>query len=314
MLQRIDPAVGSITQEDRIAAFMRSASIEMTPKSVRENNDTSDKDVPPGTKIYIPHIGDLKGLQKTIDEIVPRLKEAGFNPVPHIAARRLADEGHLMDITMRMQYMGVTEILPIAGGVPDGQEKRLKSSWDVIALDHLQNYGVRTIGLAGHPDGHANMSMDEHFEFLDKKIDYLRDQGVDPYIVTQMSFQPENVKRYAEKVRELFEVPVSIGMAGPSSLREKMDYAKKCDMGGPLKMIADMGPVKAFQIAVTTRPDHMIDRLAEDFDPTDAAPISPHFFTFDAFTKTLDYMKSLQAGQFRVQKGRVFGSEFVFGA
>jgi methylenetetrahydrofolate reductase (NADPH) len=98
-------------------------SIEVLPQL---NVDTAGLGqlIPAKTRIFIPH------LPKTTVEImiatVRSLKMAGFEPVPHIAARRIANSSELKVLLTAFHGQGVQELLVIAGSVnePAGEYKQ----------------------------------------------------------------------------------------------------------------------------------------------------------------------------------------------
>src|ERR1700761_7029481 len=87
-------------------------------------------------------------------ETAAALRHAGYNPVPHIAAREMASREALGDFLTRLRgEADVTRVLLIAGDVAGGRGP-FKASRDLAATGLLQEHGIASVSVAGHPEGH----------------------------------------------------------------------------------------------------------------------------------------------------------------
>ena len=87
-------------------------------------------------------------------ETATALRRAGFEPVPHIAAREIPSREALDDFVARMRSEAdVGRVLLIAGDVA-GARGPFKSSRDVVASGLLEAHGITRVSVAGHPEGH----------------------------------------------------------------------------------------------------------------------------------------------------------------
>ena len=149
------PRPGPADPVERITALMAGFSIEVTRPS---EADIAGLSLLGGaTRIYISA---LPG--RPPDEAITaavRMRAAGFQPVPHIAVRNYTSAEVLDDFLARLNgEAGVDNVLVIAG---DRSEcGPFRSALDAIDSGLLPRRGVRTIGIAGYPDGHPRISDD----------------------------------------------------------------------------------------------------------------------------------------------------------
>ena len=89
------------------------------------------------------------------------LRAAGFNPVPHIAAREMASREALDDFLARARgEADVKRVLLIAGDVTRVKGP-FRSSADIRASGLLEARGIEQLSVAGHPEGHPYLEMAE---------------------------------------------------------------------------------------------------------------------------------------------------------
>ncbi|MFX5484663.1 methylenetetrahydrofolate reductase, partial [Acinetobacter baumannii] len=81
-------------------------------------------------------------------------RRAGFNPVPHIAAREIPSRQVLDDFLARARgEADVSRVVLIAGDVAAAQGP-FKSSRDVAASGLIEAHGIASVSVAGFPEGH----------------------------------------------------------------------------------------------------------------------------------------------------------------
>src|SRR5207237_528768 len=76
-----------------------------------------------------------------------------------------------------------------------------------------------------------------------------RAQGLGAYVVTQFSFAPSRIVEYcADLARRAADVPVYVGLPGPTSPRTLLRYAQRCGVGASLRALQaqGMGAVRLF--------------------------------------------------------------------
>src|SRR5947207_10985853 len=134
----------------RLAELLTAASVEVS-SSGNQLKELAEH-FPAGTNVSITFLpGD--NYRHNV-ETAAALRHAGFNPVPHIAAREIASREVLDDFLARSRgEAGVTRLLLIAGDVVAAKGP-FKSSRDVVASGLIEAHGFARLSVAGHPEGH----------------------------------------------------------------------------------------------------------------------------------------------------------------
>src|SRR5262249_48790753 len=165
--------------------------------------------LPAGTPVYVNHLPRHR-LLDTVPTLVA-VREAGLEPVPHIAARRIADRGELEAFLKRaIGEAGVRKALilggdepNVAGPYPDGAA--------LIRDGLLATSGLREIGLPGYPEGHPRIPRPALERAFDEKLALAAAQGLGVYMVTQFSFAPARVIEFCSALaRRAPRVPVYV--------------------------------------------------------------------------------------------------------
>src|SRR5437868_2281313 len=167
-----------------LAALLPSASVEISSRGHQlpelRDNFAAGTDV---TITFLP--GD--NYRRNI-ETAAALRGAGYNPVPHIAAREMPSREALDDFLARARgEAGVTRILLIAGDVAAARGP-FKSTHDVCASGLIEAHGITSVSVAGHPEGHPFLDLGEALTGLGAWRDWGRQTSIDVDIVTQFCF------------------------------------------------------------------------------------------------------------------------------
>ena len=146
-----------------LATLLSSASVEVSSRG-HELAELRDH-FAPGTDVTITFLpGD--NYRHNV-ETAAALRRAGYNPVPHIAAREMASREALDDFLARARgEANVTRVVLIAGDVAAARGP-FKSSRDVGASGLLEARGIARLSIAGHPEGHPYLEMAEALDVLD---------------------------------------------------------------------------------------------------------------------------------------------------
>ena len=211
------------------------ASIEATP---RQAHDTADLGglFPPGTHVYLTDVG--TDSTEVFVAAARRLHDLGYNAVPHIPARRLASLDALADRLARLTgEAGVDNVLVIAGEA-ESQQGPFASSMDLLRTGLFDFYGIKAIGVAGHPEGSRDMAPDTVIEVLQAKNAFAEETDAAMRIVTQFGFDPQALVRWADGLAAFGNrLPVHIGVAGPAKITTLLKYASICGVGPSLKFL-----------------------------------------------------------------------------
>ena len=169
----------------RLAALLSSASVEISSRGhqIAELRDhfAAGTDV---TITFLP--GDH---YRHNVETAAALRRAGFNPVPHIAAREMASREALDDFLARARgEADVTRILLIAGDVAAARGP-FKSTRDVCASGLIEVHGIACVSVAGHPEGHPFLELRDALNGLKAWRDWGRQTKTPVDVVTQFCFE-----------------------------------------------------------------------------------------------------------------------------
>jgi methylenetetrahydrofolate reductase (NADPH) len=157
----------SLPRRDRAAELIAACSIEISPRDefagerLRELFD-------PGTTVFVNHPGSV--THHDIIAACTRLRRAGFNPVPHIAARRLASFTQASDFVQRAAAEAEVTGALLIGGDPDRPVGPFPDACDLLASGLLQRHGLRQVLFAGYPEGHPRIAARTLEEALRAKL------------------------------------------------------------------------------------------------------------------------------------------------
>ncbi|MCC5833121.1 MAG: methylenetetrahydrofolate reductase [Opitutales bacterium] len=174
----------------------------------------------------------------TVSSFAP-LQAAGFDPVPHVAARAFASDKDLAYLCDALREHGIRKTLVLAGG--QGKEAGpFDNSLKLLQSEAFQRSGVEVVALAGHPEG--NPVDADAAGSLVKKWKYLQEAGLSCEVVTQWSFSPDKVSEYIQSLRdEGISAPVRVGVAGPASLKTLLKYAQICGVTAAKDVLKKQG-------------------------------------------------------------------------
>ena len=147
-----------------------------------------------------------RGMPPTI-LLAAHLARLGYAAIPHLSARLIRDRAELGQILEALRTAGIHSVFVIAGDArePAGEFPDTLSLLHAMPLDH----GLVEIGIAGYPESHPFIDDDVTIQAMWDK------RRIATYIVSNMSFDPDTIKRWVERVRRRgVELPIYIGMAG----------------------------------------------------------------------------------------------------
>ena len=245
--------------------------------------------LPHAMSVFIPALANRR-LVTNLDRM-QSLAQAGFNPVPHIAARRLASEAQLRELLSRaVDECTVRRILLIAG---DEREPvgPFVETLDVLDSGILQSCGIKEISFAGYPEGHSLISQQSLQEALAKKLAWAAEAGIGASVLTQFCFTPQHITQFcATLAREAPGVPVYAGMAGPTDIVSLMRYARLCGVSTSLRALQNLG-IKAAKLAMHTDPSEQLRMIAHHCATHSANNIvGIHLFSFGGFPGSAQWM------------------------
>ena len=225
------------TTKNALSALLQDCSIEVLPRTAAKIAQFADL-LPLGRRVYIAHI---EG--STIDDMVAtaaRLRKEGYEPMPHIPARLVPDLPTLSHWVARYKNeAGVKQALLLGGG----RGQPVGSFSDSMQLVETGVFdGFERLHFAGHPEGNRDIDPDgsdrELMAALRWKQAFTERSDAAVALVTQFCFDPAPVVTWSQRLAEEgIELPVHLGVAGPTKLQTLMKFALSCGIGPSVKVL-----------------------------------------------------------------------------
>ncbi|MBT5031808.1 MAG: methylenetetrahydrofolate reductase, partial [Proteobacteria bacterium] len=245
--------------------------------------------LPHAMSVYVPLLA-KRDLMSNLD-ILKRLRNAGFNPVPHIAARRVTSEEVLKEfLSSAVNEAGIKRVLLIAGDI-DEPAGPYFDTLDVLRSEILPANGIQEVSIAGYPEGHPRIPQQKLIDALGEKLVLADSNGLDASVLTQFSFVPKRIIQFCSDLgRNAPGIPVYVGMAGPTDMFKLMRYAKICGVSTSWRALSEMG-MKAAKLAMHTDPGKQLEALAQHCAMHPGHNIiGVHMFSFGGFIKSAKWM------------------------
>ena len=285
-------------QKQLIKNFLNRCTLEITPGEARKIDDFGEV-LGAGTTVYVTFLAgsDFGDTVKT----VKRLSQEGMNAVPHFVARSTPSRSFLAENLKILQAeTRVDEALIIAGGVSKSIGE-FDCTMQMLETDLFQKYGIRKIGVAGHPEGSPDISPDELRKALRDKNDYARKNEIDMYIATQFCFEAAPVIEWDSRIREEGnELPVHVGIPGLATIKTLIGHAKACGVGASMRVLTRQAGNIA-KLMTTRMPDKLVRDLAVHVaGNVDCGITQCHLYPFGGFSKSAAWMYAVQNGNFEL--------------
>ncbi len=213
-------------------------SIEVMPRTAK-NIDDFRRILPKRTTVYVAHLEETP-----IEEMFftcKRLISEGMDPMPHIPARIIQNTGELEDWVKEYSSLGVDQSLLLAGNgkTPKGE---LFNSIQLLETGVFEKHAFKKIQIAGHPEGNKdidkNGSLEKTINALKAKQKFGQNTKLQIGITTQFCFDPQPVIQWLEVLEsEQIDLPISLGLAGPTRLQSLIKYAIMCGVGPSISVL-----------------------------------------------------------------------------
>jgi methylenetetrahydrofolate reductase (NADPH) len=288
----VPPDLDTADQADR-AALLRGYSVEVTARGAAAA-EICRAHLAPGTEVYIPFTP--RDTHHGVVDTATRLHAAGFVVVPHVTARNVASFTQLNEFLARLAgEAGVTRAL-VLGGDADRPAGPYHSSLQALESGLFQRHGIRHIGLACYPEAHRKIEAEALDEALAAKLDLLRHEGLEPWLVSQFCFEAAPIVDFAERLRARgVGAPLRVGLAGPADLRRLWKYGLYCGIGNSIRALGTRVDAVANLLARRT-PDAIVADLAVARRCDPALVIAGiHIFTFGGLASAADWANAILA-------------------
>lgn len=288
------PQAVSSTLKNLPGSFLQAASIEVTGKQI-EKFPLLKAALPEGTKVFIALIeaqdADLQITAAT------ELRKLGFEPIPHVPARFVRDTDALK---RRMEAFaekaGVTAILALGGGAPEPIGV-FDAALQMMETGVFQQYGLRRIGIAGHPEGNPDITKrhgdDALLRCLQEKSAWISAAGVEGFIATQFLFEAGPVALWASNLRDGgINLPIHVGVPGPATIKTLVKYAAMCGVGNSARFIRKQA-LNITKLLTVSEPTEYVTQLARlHYDRPELNISAPHFYPFGGFDKLFAWIEA----------------------
>ena len=272
---------------EAVRALVADFSIEATPKQVAAAPDLAAM-LPVGCSVYVPFLSgaDIADSAVTCAE----LAAAGLRPVPHLPARALASRARLDDWLVRLAVAGADSVLLIAGDLetPNGP---FADTLAILDSGALERHGFRRVGVAGHPEGHPFAGPDELDRALRHKAAYAAATDTEMWLVTQFVFAADPVRRWLDRLDAAgIDLPVRIGLPGPTRMRTLVSFALQCGVGASARMLQRRQDL-AKLLVKRWNPDELLAALAARCGGRIAGV---HVFPFGGLRRSAEWFAALR--------------------
>ena len=266
-------------------------SLEVSAKDIPALTATAPL-IAPASTISIPYLASEDNEARLA--AAHAVRRLGFEPMPHISARRVGSLAELHSFVERaVAEAGVERCFVIAGdtATPMGP---FSDSSSLIETGIFERSGIKVVGVGGHPEGHPVMSTADRWDVLKRKCHGIEGRGMAPLIVTQFGFDADIVLTWLEALRERgIEHPVRVGVPGPAGVAVLARYAAMCGVGACASIWSKYG-ISIGKLFGTAGPDLFVDRLAAGL--TEAhGKVSLHFFPFGGIAQSVGWIEQYRS-------------------
>ncbi|MDO8390057.1 MAG: methylenetetrahydrofolate reductase [Actinomycetota bacterium] len=257
-----------------------------------KNVEPQIEHIPIGSSVSVT-CSPAKGQQATLN-LTARLIDLGFMTVPHISARLCADDVEVKRLAEFCRTHGVHEVFLIAGDPPepvgkyDGAVAFLR---DFLGHDH----GLRRIGVAAYPDGHALIPPHVVHEALHTKQTLLKEAGVPGFASTQMCFDLGQWRSWVATERAAgFDLPLHLGVPGVIDRTKLFTMGMRLGIGNSMRFVKKNGGVlgRLFKPGGYD-PNKLILPLGRQADELGIEGL--HLFTFNNVQATAEWQQRMLA-------------------
>jgi len=280
----------------RIRDLLAGYSVEVTPATAAKHARLADL-LPPDTRVYVAYVPGEH--HREVVRTAARIRGEGLVPVPHFPARSIVDRAQLDDYLQRLTAeAGVEEVLVIGGGI-DLPRGAFSGTQALLESGLFEAYGIRTIGLAGHPEGQREIGAPGAATTLEQKLAYARQTGAAVRLVTQFMFEAAPLLAWERMIRaQGSHLPIHVGVPGPATLKSLLSYARLCGVGNSMRVLTRQAG-NLLKLASLSHPDALITALARHPAGDPGCRIERlHFYPFGGLARTARWIEAIRAGAF----------------
>lgn len=264
----------------RFKSLAHAAAIEVIPLRGAEDKISA---VSPDTTITIT-CSPKFGLARTLDHVAAACS-AGYQVVPHLAARMVGSKAELREFVDRLGDLGVDDLY-VVGGDGDAPLGPYYEAYDVLRDIRDMEHGFTRLGVGCYPEGHPHISADALIDALVRKQEYAT------YMVSQLCFDSAALLAWIRQTRlSGIELPLRIGLAAPLQARKLVELAIRIGVGSSVKFLTKQhGIVGNLLLGRAYEPADLVADVvsARDYDELNIEGL--HMFSFNQVDLTVDWL------------------------
>ena len=281
-----------------LGSFISGYSIEVLPRTAAKIGSFKQL-LPQETRIYIANVHGTP-----LDDMVrtaKRLRDEGFAVMPHIPARFIRDIAEFEHCLRRYSEEADVREALVLGGEAAKPAGTIDSSMQLFKSGLFDKYGFARLHVAGHPEGNVNISRGDASRLDDALIwkqAVANHTDATMAIVTQFFFDAKPVITWVERLRDMgVTLPVHVGAAGPTKLKNLIKYALTCGVGPSVGVLRKRA-LDLSKLLLPYEPDDVLSALADYAAANPGAGIErAHFFPLGGIEKTIGWAKSRMMAQ-----------------
>ena len=288
------------SRKQQVMDFLAGFTVETTPGSALKTPDYRDY-MRPGATVAVTFLPG-SDFADTITT-AKRLKDEGFDPAPHFAARSIPSRAHFEGwLSLLQAEVGVTQVVALGGAVnqPLGD---FDSSIQLIETGLFDKYGITKIGVAGHPEGSPDISDIGLADALAQKNALAERSDASFYIATQFCFEAAPIIAWDKKIRaEGNRLPIHIGVPGLATLKTLINHARACGVGPSMRFLTRQARNVA-KLMTVNAPDKLLLDLADYWasDP-DCGIKQVHVYPLGGLRRSAAWTYAVLDGDFTIRR------------
>jgi methylenetetrahydrofolate reductase (NADPH) len=277
-----------------IAQLAYEASIEINVHDIGHLQESRGL-LPAGKAVYVSYLP--KQQWSDTEAACRAVRDAGFRPVPHVPVRLLPDAATADRVLGGFVAAQVDEVLLISGDYPQAVGPYTEVL-QVLNSGVLQRHGLRRVSVAGHPEGHPKVRLEDIRRAELDKARMAQQAGLELTLLTQFFFEQGP---FLDWVRELRSTGVRArvvgGLAGPTKLSTLIKFAMRCGAGASMRVLTAR-PAAFTKLLGDHGPESVISALAQARLDESSDFAGVHLFCFGGFVRTCRWLQAIAEGRF----------------
>lgn len=297
-MQQLQADSSSASAEvQRIVQLAQDASIELNVQDLK-HLDASRRLLPHGKRVYVSHLPKQRWDETWL--ACREVRAAGFDPIPHLPVRLVASETSLDRVLEDAVSSQVKEVLLIAGDYPEPAGPYSVVA-DVLQTGKLQQHGLTRVSLAGHPEGHPIVALEEIRRAEREKALLAERLGLEATFVTQFFFEAAPFLHWAAESRaQGIRARLIAGLSGPAGITTLLKFARRCGVGASMRALVAR-PSAFSKLIGEHGPEEVVRELGAAVAATPAMFDGLHFFCFGGYLQTCEWLNKVAAGRIKLR-------------